>query len=155
VGARVTVGEELVVCFMTPTTSHSGTGAPAAGARPIRILLVDDHADTRDGLVRLLQRRGHHVRAAPSCADARAVAAEMAAGAGLDVMVGDVGLPDGDGVELMQAIMRRHGCRAVALTGWGEPADLRRYAAAGIDRAFIKPVDLEAFFKALETLVRG
>jgi CheY-like chemotaxis protein len=119
----------------------------------VRILLVDDHADMRDGLRRLLERRGHQVRAAQSCADARAVAAEMAAGGGLDVIVGDVGLPDGDGVELMRAIMQRHGCRAVALTGWGEPADLRRYAAAGIDRAFIKPVDLEAFFKGLETLV--
>jgi CheY-like chemotaxis protein len=114
---------------------------------------VDDHADTREGLVRLLERRGHHVRAARSCADARAVAAEMAAGGGLDVIVGDVGLPDGDGVELMRVIMGRHGCRAVALTGWGDPADLRRYAAAGIDRAFIKPVDLDAFFKGLETLM--
>jgi DNA-binding NarL/FixJ family response regulator len=119
----------------------------------VRILLVDDHADTRDGLRRLLERRGHHVRGAQSCAEGLAVAAEMAAGGGLDVIVGDVGLPDGDGVELMRTIMLRHGCRAVALTGWGEPAHLRRYAAAGIDRAFIKPVDLEAFFKAIETLV--
>jgi CheY-like chemotaxis protein len=119
----------------------------------VRILLVDDHADMRDGLRRLLERRGHQVRAAQSCADARAVAAAMAGDGGLDVIVGDVGLPDGDGVELMRAIMQRHGCRAVALTGWGEPADLRRYAAAGIDRAFIKPVDLDAFFKGLETLV--
>jgi DNA-binding NtrC family response regulator len=137
---------------MTSTTSNRATPAPT-GAKPLRILLVDDHADTRDGLRRLLERRGHHVRAAESCASARAVAAEMAGDSGLDVMVSDVGLPDGDGVALMQGIMRRHACRAVALTGWGDPADLRRYAAAGITRAFIKPVDLDALFKTLETLV--
>ena len=137
---------------MTSTTSNRGTPA-LGGAKPMRILLVDDHADTRDGLRRLLERRGHHVRAAESCATAVVVAAEMAGDGGLDVVVGDVGLPDGDGVALMQAVVRRHGCRAVALTGWGEPDDLRRYEAAGINRAFIKPVDLDEFFTALEALV--
>jgi DNA-binding NarL/FixJ family response regulator len=153
VGARFTVGEGLAVFFMTTmTTADRGTPA-TAGAKSLHILLVDDHADTRDGLRRLLERRGHRVRAAGTCATAQVVAAEMAEDGGLDVVVGDVGLPDGDGVALMQAVVRRHGCRAVALTGWGDPADLRRYAAAGIARAFIKPVDLDAFFKALETLV--
>ena len=138
---------------MTTMTSDSGRSAPT-GARPLRILLVDDHADTRDGLRRLLERRGHRVRGAGSVRDALAVAAEMA-GEGLDVIVGDVGLPDGDGVELMRTVSLRHECRAVALTGWGGSDDLRRYAAAGITRAFIKPVDLDSFFKALETPVGG
>jgi two-component system CheB/CheR fusion protein len=120
----------------------------------MRILLVDDHADTRDGLRRLLERRGHHVRGAGSCAAGLAVAAEMAAGGGLDVIVGDVGLPDGDGVELMQAVMRRYDCRAVALTGWGGPDDLRRYAAAGIARTLVKPINIESLFEALDALAQ-
>jgi two-component system CheB/CheR fusion protein len=76
------------------------------------------------------------------------------AGGGLDVIVGDVGLPDGDGVELMQAVMRRYDCRAVALTGWGGPDDLRRYAAAGIARTLVKPINIESLFEALDALAR-
>ena len=135
------------------TTSTTPGGVPATpAATPRRVLLVEDHADTREGLRRLLQLHGFHVRTAGCCADALLVAAEMSAGR-LDVVVGDVGLPDGDGVELMRTIMSRHACRAIALTGWGDDADLRRYRDAGIDRSFVKPVDLAVLLSALEALV--
>jgi CheY-like chemotaxis protein len=117
----------------------------------MRILLVEDHADTREGLRRLLERAGHRVQAAGSCADALTTAERMELGRS-DVIVGDVGLPDGDGLELMQAMKKRHACRAFALTGWDRPDDLDRYKAAGIDRAFIKPVDLTGLLGALESL---
>src|SRR3954471_4293043 len=125
---------------MTTSTVQPGADAPP-NARAMRILLVEDHHDTREGLRRMLERSGHHVKGAGTCADALILAAEMSIGR-LDVIVSDVGLPDGDGVELMQTVMSRHACRAVALTGWGEDEDLKRYAAAGIDRSFVKPVDV-------------
>src|SRR3954471_17202156 len=125
---------------MTSSTSATGVAAHPS-ARAMRILVVDDHADTREGLRRMLERSGHHAKGAGTCADALVLAAEMSVGR-LDVIVSDVGLPDGDGVELMRTIMSRHACRAVALTGWGEDEDLKRYAAAGIDRSFVKPVDV-------------
>jgi two-component system NtrC family sensor kinase len=138
---------------MTFSTSQPGGAAPP-NARAMRILVVDDHADTREGLRRMLERSGHHVKGAGTCADALATAAEMSAGR-LDVVVSDVGLPDGDGVELMQTIMSRHACRAVALTGWGGADDLKRYAAAGIDRSFVKPVAVAELLAALDALVGG
>ena len=116
--------------------------------------MVDDHSDTRDGLRRVLERSGHHVQSAANCADALIMAAEMSVGR-LDVVLCDVGLPDGDGVELMQTIMSRHACRAMAVTGWGAAEDLKRYAEAGIDRWFIKPLDVGELLKALEALVGG
>jgi DNA-binding response OmpR family regulator len=135
---------------MTTSTTQPAVPAPKA-APPTRILLVEDHADTREGLRRLLQLHGYHVQTAGSCADALLLAAEMATGR-LDVIVGDVGLPDGDGVELMRTIMSRHACRAIALTGWGDDADLRRYRDAGIDKSLIKPIDVTALLTALEAL---
>ena len=115
----------------------------------MRILLVEDHADTREGLRRMLQRYGHDVRTAGTCADALAIAAEMTRER-LDLIVSDVGLPDGDGIELMKTIKTRHACRTLALTGWGDPDDLRRYAAAGIDQSFVKPLDLTVLLNALD-----
>jgi DNA-binding response OmpR family regulator len=138
---------------MTSSTSQAGA-ATAPGHRAMRILLVEDHVDTREGLRRVLERSGHHVKGAGTCADALVLAAEMSAGR-LDIIIGDVGLPDGDGVELMRTIMSRHACRAVALTGWGDDADLRRYAAAGIDRSCVKPVDVAVLLQVLEALVGG
>ena len=123
-------------------------------ARGMRILLVDDHDDTREGLRRMLERSGHHVQGAANCADALVLAAEMSVGR-LDVIVSDVGLPDGDGVELMRTVMSRHACRAVAVTGWGGKDDLSRYADAGIDRWFIKPIEVVELIQALEALVGG
>jgi DNA-binding response OmpR family regulator len=120
----------------------------------MRILVVDDHTDTREGLRRMLERNGHHAQGAANCADALIMAAEMSVGR-LDVVLCDVGLPDGDGVELMRTIMSRHACRAVAVTGWGGKDDLARYAEAGIDRWFIKPVDVSELLKALDALVGG
>jgi DNA-binding response OmpR family regulator len=139
--------------FMTSSTSIPGAAAPTNG-RAIRILVVDDHADTREGLRRMLQRSGHHAQGAGTCADALVAAAEMSVGR-LDVVVSDIGLPDGDGVELMRTIMSRHACRAVALTGWGGVDDLKRYEEAGIDRSFIKPVAFSELLKALDALVGG
>ena len=136
---------------MTSSTVQPGADAPP-NARAMRILLVEDHTDTREGLRRMLERSGHHVKGAATCADALIMAAEMSVGR-LDVVVSDVGLPDGDGVELMQTIMSRHACRAVALTGWGSPEDLQRYEAAGIDRWFIKPIEVDALVRALDALV--
>jgi DNA-binding response OmpR family regulator len=120
----------------------------------MRILIVEDDRDTREGLRRLLERGGHHVKGAGTCADALIVAAEMAVGR-LDVVVSDVGLPDGDGLELMRTIMSRHTCRGIAVTGWGGADDVKRYETAGIDRWFVKPIEVGDLVKALEALVGG
>ncbi len=60
-----------------------------------RVLFVEDHEPTRETLTRLLQRRGYDVRAAPTIRDALRYADE----ADFDVLISDLGLPDGDGCE--------------------------------------------------------
>lgn len=106
-----------------------------------KILVVDDHADTRMMLDRVLNQLGYQVTLADSCVAARAAAEAM--NWQIDLMLGDVGLPDGDGAELMSEFKGRCGCATVALTGYGTQADLDRYAQNDVDRCLIKPVDLQ------------
>jgi DNA-binding response OmpR family regulator len=138
--------------MISPASKFAGVAAPLT-ACALSLLLVDDHDDTREGLRRLLVHRGYHVRVAGSCVDALSTAAEMDAGC-LDVVIGDVGLPDGDGIEMMKVIKARHGCRSLALTGFGDQEDLRRYSEAGIDQCLVKPIDLSILLSALSAMAR-
>ena len=105
------------------------------------VLLVDDHADTLDSLTILLTRKGHLVLPAKDYATALLVAdMTITAGIKVDLIISDVGLPDGDGVELMCELKRRLGCLTVALTGHGMTDDVQRCADAGVDRHLLKPV---------------
>jgi CheY-like chemotaxis protein len=129
---------------MNSTSSGSasaGKSATTPRRRRCNILIVEDHFDTIDLLRRLLTRHGHTVLMAVSCAEARAAVDRAAARSEtIDLVIGDIGLPDGDGVELMAELKRRLGCPVVALTGHGMTADLQRCADAGIDRHLLKPV---------------
>ena len=74
--------------------------AGAGSATSIKVLLVEDHAATRDALRLLLLRRNYHVAAAASAADARTLAGNQR----FDFVLSDVGLPDGDGYQLMHEL---------------------------------------------------
>lgn len=111
------------------------------------ILVVDDHADTRIILNRALTKLGYQVTLAESCATARAAAEAM--NWQIDLMLGDIGLPDGDGAELMAEFKGRCGCATVALTGYGSKADLERYAQIDVDRWLVKPIDLQGLKAAI------
>jgi CheY-like chemotaxis protein len=127
---------------MNQSSSGSVPGrSTSSRGRRCTILIVEDHVDTIDLLRRLLTRQGHTVLLAANCAAALAVA-DRAIGDGstVDLIIGDIGLPDGDGILLMSELKRRLGCPVVALTGHGMTSDLRRCADAGIDRHLLKPV---------------
>ncbi|HSI37346.1 MAG: response regulator [Phycisphaerae bacterium] len=117
--------------------------------RTLNILVVDDHADTLLMLARLVARLGHQVTSAESCKAARAAA--DAAGWQFDMLLCDVGLPDGDGAELMAEFKRRCGCVTIALTGFGLDGDLARYSAHQVDQCLVKPVD----FALLKSVLAG
>ncbi|MEY2495395.1 MAG: hypothetical protein QOJ45_1887 [Verrucomicrobiota bacterium] len=119
------------------------TSAASAPASPVprkamRVLLVDDHVDTNRSLTQLLRRRGYHVQAAHSVQSAL----ELAEHERFDVLVSDIGLPDGSGVDLMQALKTKHPIFGIALTGFGMEEDLRRSHDVGFHHHLIKPVDL-------------
>jgi DNA-binding response OmpR family regulator len=105
----------------------------------LTVLLIEDHADTREMLGKVLTKLGHRALIATCCADARAVAVDPKT---VDLILGDVGLPDGDGVALLQELKQRFGCRVAALTGYGQQVDVDRTTAAGVDWHLTKPVEI-------------
>ena len=102
--------------------------------RPIRILLVQDSPAPRELLHRLLGG-AFDVQTAASCAEARLVAS--ASEGPPDVVVADVQLADGDGVDLLAELQTVHGCRTIAMT---DPDDAPRCRRAGIDRTVPRPL---------------
>lgn len=112
----------------------------------VRLLLVEDHEPTLAVLKRLLVRAGHQVVTAGSVASASA-----AAEAGrFDVVISDLGLPDGTGLEVMsrlRAIEPR--LRGIALSGYGMEEDIRRSMEAGFSAHLVKPVDFDQLRRAL------
>jgi len=122
--------------------------APARG--PLRLLLVEDHSDTAEAMAELLRSLGHEVRVAMTvAAGLEAAAAEMGSGAGIDLLISDLGLPDGTGMDLMRELGSRYGLRGIALSGYGSEDDVRRSLEAGFSRHLTKPVN----FKALAAII--
>ena len=113
-----------------------------------RILLVEDHGPTRAVLSHLLTARSHRVMAAGSLAQAR----ELAAANEFDVLVSDIGLPDGTGYELMQELRESKGLHGIALTGFGMEDDFEKSQRAGFDAHLIKPVQVSTLEAALLTM---
>ena len=103
-----------------------------------RILLVEDHEDTNRSLTNLLRRRGYQVQAAHSVK----TALDLAATEQFDVLVSDIGLPDGSGIELMRMLHSERPLFAIALTGYGMEEDIRKSYDGGFDHHLVKPVDL-------------
>ncbi len=111
----------------------------------LRILVVEDHETTAAAMVKLLNRRGHRVHIAHSVKSAL----ELAAQNSFDVVVSDLGLPDGNGFELMQKLNERHGLRGIALSGYGMELDQTRSFDSGFSAHLTKPVDLPRLMRAL------
>jgi CheY-like chemotaxis protein len=123
------------------------TGDPAVsrGAAALSILLVEDHEPTLEVLTRLLQRLGHSVTGVKSVASAKAAAAFD----GFDLLVSDLGLPDGSGLDVMRHLKDKFNGRAIALTGYGMESDVAASRGAGFTEHLIKPVDLATLDAAI------
>ena len=116
------------------------TAAPDVPDRPRSILLIEDHPDTAEAIADLLRERGHRVVVAGSLAAGRAAAEE----AGIDLVVSDLGLPDGSGLTLMRELKERYGLPGIAVSGYGTEEDRRESAAAGFSAHLTKPVTIDA-----------
>ena len=133
---------------VTAAAPVSPEKAPEAGAAaPLRLLLVEDHADTAAAMADLLRALGHEVTVAGSVGSALR-AAEARAGR-IDLVVSDLGLPDGSGLDLMRELSRRYGLKGVALSGYGMEDDVQRSREAGFSKHLTKPVDLQALKAAI------
>lgn len=133
--------------IMTLPTLAPSTAPPAPepARRPVarhrggvRLLLVEDHDDTAQVIARLLRAAGYQVTVA-GCVRQAVVAAEREA---FDLVVSDLGLPDGSGIDLMAGLQARYGLGGIAMTGYGTQDDLDRTRAAGFAAHVTKPVDI-------------
>jgi signal transduction histidine kinase/ActR/RegA family two-component response regulator len=143
-------GSEFVVtlplgrarAFVDKPREKDGTAVPA-----LRVLIIEDNADSREMLRTMLEFERHRV----DVADDGPAGVEMARVMRPDVAVIDIGLPSLDGYEVCRQIRNELGSsvRLIALTGYGKPEDRRRSEEAGFDAHLVKPVTFEQVSEAL------
>jgi signal transduction histidine kinase/ActR/RegA family two-component response regulator len=114
--------------------------------RSLRILLVEDNADTLSYLSEILTRRGHEVRTATGVSQAMRIAAEIE----IDLLISDIELPDGTGMQLMGAIRAIRPVAGIALSGFGSSDDIELSRSAGFEIHLVKPVELHMLEEAID-----
>jgi len=114
-------------------------------ARPLRLLVVEDHQPTLQVMTSLLQSIRHQVKTASDLAGARRLAETHV----FDLVVSDIGLPDGSGLDLMLELRARYGLAGIAVSGYGMDEDLKRSRDAGFSEHLVKPVGLEQLKDAI------
>jgi PAS domain S-box-containing protein len=125
--------------------------APSIPHRPLTILLVEDNADTLNYLSKMLALRGHDIHTADSLSVARRVAAEV----DLDVLVSDIELPDGSGLELMWTLRSGGPVPGIALSGFGSSEDIELSRSAGFAEHLTKPVDFRRLEEVIQQVAAG
>jgi CheY-like chemotaxis protein len=120
---------------------------------PLRVLLVDDHHESLRSLARLLRHEGHTVITAHSVAGALALVSGQQP---VDLLISDVGLPDGDGCKLLARLRQSYGGKeipAIALSGHGDAHWIDECRRAGYRTFLLKPVKFDQVLSATAALV--
>jgi len=138
------------VAAPTGTTPTEQTPASSSPPRSLRILLVEDHADTARTMARLLRRLGHEVKVGESYASA----VQLARGEDFDLILSDIGLPDGTGLDLIRELRQdlHKTTPAIALTGYGMEEDIARCREAGFNQHLTKPVNFQKLQVTIEQI---
>ncbi|MBA2743183.1 MAG: response regulator [Chthoniobacterales bacterium] len=145
------IGNGATFIFTLPAVEHAAlksqpVAAPSTDGDRRRILLVEDHATTAALMARLLRKRGHEVELAHTKADAIRIGLAQE----FDMVISDLGLPDGNGYEVMEALRSKSQLFGIALSGYGMEADVNRSAVAGFQLHLTKPVDAQKLYQAVE-----
>jgi signal transduction histidine kinase len=150
-----------------PLSDHAASVPPAPDAATPKakleesegahILLVEDHPDTAAVLSRMLRRVGYRVTVGKSVReglDAATAAVNPATQrSSISLVVSDLGLPDGSGIDLMKSLRSAHNLRGIALSGFGMDEDIRRAIDAGFSRHLTKPVDVPCLVEAIREML--
>ncbi|MGH8217690.1 MAG: response regulator [Steroidobacteraceae bacterium] len=132
-----------------PAQTHAN-GQPPRERAGRRLLIVDDNRDALDSLAALMEMSGHEVHVATDGESALTVAERCRP----EVVLLDLGLPKLDGYEVARRLRQSPWGRAamiIALTGWGQDEDRRRTRECGFDSHMVKPLDLDALLRVLES----
>lgn len=146
---------------VTPTVAEIRAAAPPATAvlngaetrtnGTNRILLVEDHADTALVIARVLRASGYEVEI---CSELEP-AVEMARNQVFNVILSDIGLKEGSGLDLMREVRKFSAVPSIALTGYGMKEDVDKCRAAGFTDHLTKPVDIDMLLRAIENVITG
>jgi DNA-binding response OmpR family regulator len=137
---------EAAAAALVPRPSHSPQDMPHPSAHK-RILFVDDDEETAKTMALVLEEAGYDVSVADSVASALKLAEQPP-----DVLVSDIGLPDGSGLDIIRALRARQPVPGIALSGYGMDDDVARSLEAGFERHLVKPVELSKLVQAIEAL---
>src|SRR5437762_2527623 len=118
---------------------------------PLQILLVEDHADTAAALSRLLTQLGNGVKVA----DTLASALHLADAHDFHLIISDIGLPDGTGLDLISKLPENRRPKAIALSGFGMEDDIQRSRNAGFAEHLTKPIDISRLEAAINRVCKN
>lgn len=143
---------EVFLPLATPIRDHARDQAAAERGQPVpglRVLLVEDHQDTAEMMTLLLEMDGHLVQTAGTLR----AALEVAERERFDLVLSDLGLPDGSGLDLMPGLRRKGlSVPGIALSGYGRESDIAQSREAGFSRHLVKPVDPALLLDVIRSL---
>ncbi|MBK9294332.1 MAG: sigma-54-dependent Fis family transcriptional regulator [Oligoflexia bacterium] len=117
-----------------------------------RILVCDDESSIRSALFRALEKRGHHVLTASCISEAESL---TSGGQSIDLLLVDIRLPDGDGLEFMAKLQKTHHCQSIVMTGFGSIDNAIEATKRGAFHYVTKPFNIDEVLaltdKALES----
>lgn len=149
-GATIQVKLPLLACLTPGPKAHASEAEREAMVQPkpaLCLLLVEDHGDTAEMMQRMLEAEGHRVTTAGDVASALALIGSHH----FDMLISDLGLPDGSGLDLMRDLRARgRSLPCIALSGYGQEQDIRESHAAGFAAHVVKPVDMDRLLDAMD-----
>ncbi len=153
-GGGATFVVEFPIVHKAAATAGIGTGASHSAARSLRILVIEDENALQDFLAELLRTRGHAVDTASDLPEAlRKIAAQA-----LDLIITDVRMPQGSGLDVYNAVLGKNpglARRIVFTTGDGASDATRRSLEATGNAIVLKPFKIEALEGAIASAIRN
>ena len=117
--------------------ANAASSAHFEPARPLRVFVVENHEDTRFVLTLLLEQEGHVVHAVATMKEALVELPQSNS----DVLISDVGLPDGSGWDLLRQLQLERPIYAIAMSGFGMSSDREKSRLAGYRHHLLKPLE--------------
>lgn len=124
---------------------------PDSTVRPLRVLLVEDDAATCDALADVIRTMGHTVQTATTVKQTLVVAETHP----FDLLVSDIGLPDGSGLDVMRWFRQHRPIPGIAVSGYGSDEDMKRSLDAGFVTHIVKPIPVSTLRWAMSEAARS
>ncbi len=151
VGEGSTFAVSLPLTRAPAAASEPSESGPPEDRGPMHILLLEDHVDSNDSLTMMLEICGYRVTSAYNVQSAIKLARENH----YDVLISDLGLPDGTAGDVMSVIAERSSAVGIAVSGYGMEEDIERSREYGFSHHLVKPVEVGRLEAVLMTLPRG